>query len=40
MFEGIHTALVTPFKDGEIDEPALRALIERQIEAGVLNYKT
>ncbi len=35
MFEGIHTAIVTPFADGAVDEPALRALIERQIEAGV-----
>lgn len=35
MFEGTHTALITPFRDGEIDEPALRALVERQIEAGV-----
>ena len=35
MFEGTHTALITPFRDGEIDEPALRALIERQIEAGI-----
>ncbi len=24
MFEGLSTALVTPFRDGEIDEPALR----------------
>ena len=33
---GCGTALVTPFgKDGEIDEPALRALIEWQIEEGV-----
>ena len=35
MFEGLSTALVTPFRDGEIDEPALRGLVERQIEAGV-----
>lgn len=35
MFEGIHTAIVTPFRDGRIDEAALRAVIERQIEAGV-----
>jgi 4-hydroxy-tetrahydrodipicolinate synthase len=31
MFEGVLTALVTPFRDGEIDEAALRALVERQI---------
>lgn len=35
MFEGTYTALVTPFRDGEIDEPALRALIADQIAAGV-----
>ncbi len=35
MLEGMWTALVTPFRDGEIDEKALRALVERQIEAGV-----
>ncbi len=35
MFEGILTALVTPFKNGEVDEDALRALIDFQIEAGI-----
>lgn len=35
MFEGVLTALATPFRDGEIDETSLRALVERQIEAGV-----
>lgn len=35
VFEGILTAIVTPFADGRIDEVALRALIERQIAAGV-----
>jgi 4-hydroxy-tetrahydrodipicolinate synthase len=35
MFEGVLTALVTPFRDGEIDESALRALVEMQIEAGI-----
>lgn len=35
MFEGILTAIATPFRGGNIDEKALRALIERQIEAGV-----
>ena len=35
MFEGVLTALVTPFRDGEVDEPALRGLVERQISAGV-----
>jgi len=31
MFRGTYTALVTPFRDGEIDWPALEALIARQI---------
>ena len=35
MFEGVMTALITPFRDGEVDEAALRGLVERQIEAGV-----
>jgi len=34
-FAGVHTAIVTPFKNDEIDEPALRALIDRQFEGGV-----
>ena len=35
MFEGVLTALVTPFRADAIDEPALRELVERQIAAGV-----
>ncbi len=36
MFTGTGTALVTPFRrDGLLDEPALRALIKRQIDAGI-----
>ena len=35
MFQGVMTALVTPFKDGQIDEAAFRAHLERQIDAGV-----
>ena len=31
MFKGTYTALVTPFRNGEIDVPALEALIEGQI---------
>ena len=34
-FSGIYTALITPFRDGEIDEPAFKSIIERQIAAGV-----
>lgn len=32
---GAFTALITPFRDGEIDTPALRALVERQIDGGI-----
>jgi 4-hydroxy-tetrahydrodipicolinate synthase len=35
VFEGVLTAIVTPFRSGAIDESALRDLVERQIEAGV-----
>jgi 4-hydroxy-tetrahydrodipicolinate synthase len=34
-FEGVFTALVTPFREGGIDEPALRELVEFQVAAGV-----
>jgi 4-hydroxy-tetrahydrodipicolinate synthase len=35
MFRGTFTALVTPFRDGAIDVPALEKLIETQIAAGI-----
>lgn len=35
LFRGAITALVTPFRDGAIDEKAFVALVERQISAGV-----
>ncbi|HEX4646445.1 MAG TPA: 4-hydroxy-tetrahydrodipicolinate synthase [Verrucomicrobiae bacterium] len=35
MFTGTYTAIVTPFKNGKIDEPALERLIKNQIKAGV-----
>lgn len=36
MFRGVYTALITPFgEDGSIDEGALRALVDRQIDGGV-----
>jgi len=35
MFEGVLTALATPFRDGAPDEPALRRMVERQIAAGI-----
>ena len=34
-FKGVITALITPFADGKIDEPAFERIVERQIEAGV-----
>ncbi len=35
MFQGTHTALITPFRNGEVDTDAFRALIDRQVEGGV-----
>src|SRR5215469_14290047 len=35
MFTGTYTAIVTPFKNGTIDEAALERLIKIQIKAGV-----
>ncbi len=34
MFSGSITALITPFRDGKVDERAFQALCERQIAAG------
>ncbi|MCA9040292.1 MAG: 4-hydroxy-tetrahydrodipicolinate synthase [Planctomycetaceae bacterium] len=34
QFSGLTVALVTPFKNGEIDEPALRKLVDFQVEQG------
>ncbi len=34
-FRGTYTALVTPFRGGELDLPALERLVERQIAGGV-----
>lgn len=35
IFDGVCTALVTPFSEGKVDFAAFDALIERQIESGV-----
>ena len=35
MFEGVYTALITPFKDGKIDAGALEKIIESQIAGGI-----
>ena len=35
MFKGALTALITPFRDGAVDAPALRELIEWQIQSGI-----
>jgi 4-hydroxy-tetrahydrodipicolinate synthase len=35
MFIGTYTAIVTPFRNGKIDEPALKKLIERQVRGEV-----
>ena len=35
MFRGTYTAIVTPFKDGKVDEPSFERLIKAQIKGGV-----
>ncbi len=35
MFEGVHTALITPFKNGKIDWEALERIVEMQIAGGI-----
>ena len=35
MFTGTYTAIVTPFRNGKIDAPALERLIKNQVKAGV-----
>ncbi len=35
MFKGTYTAIVTPFKDGKVDEASLERLIKSQIKGGV-----
>ncbi|MBL7373295.1 dihydrodipicolinate synthase family protein, partial [Escherichia coli] len=35
LFKGVITALITPLRDGNVDEAAFAKLLERQIAAGV-----
>ncbi len=35
MFEGLYTALITPFNNGTVDYDSLQAIIEKQIAGGV-----
>lgn len=35
MFTGTYTAIVTPFRDGQLDEAALTRLVKNQVRAGV-----
>ena len=35
LFKGVITALITPLRDGNVDEVAFKKLLERQIAAGV-----
>jgi 4-hydroxy-tetrahydrodipicolinate synthase len=35
MWTGTYTAIVTPFKNGQLDEPALSRLIAQQVKGGV-----
>lgn len=38
MFKGIYTALITPFKNGQIDFDALSLLLERNLSAGASGF--
>ena len=35
MFEGVYTAIITPFKDGKIDMASIESIIEMQISGGI-----
>src|SRR6185369_7701027 len=35
MFTGTYTAIVTPFRNGVLDEPALERIVQSQIKGGV-----
>ena len=35
MFKGTYTAMVTPFRNGQVDVKAFEALIEKQVAAGI-----
>src|SRR5687767_11831645 len=35
MFTGTYTAIVTPFRSGVLDEPALKNLVKSQVKGGV-----
>ncbi|MEZ4469650.1 MAG: 4-hydroxy-tetrahydrodipicolinate synthase [bacterium] len=35
MFNGVYTALITPFRDGAVDHASLRRLVARQVAAGI-----
>ncbi len=35
MWQGVHTAMVTPFSAGELDLPSWKSLLLRQVEGGV-----
>lgn len=37
-FSGVFTALITPFKDGEIDWTSLRKLVRQQLDAGINGF--
>ena len=35
MFQGIYTAIITPFRDGKVDEKKLEELVAFQVKAGI-----
>lgn len=38
IFEGVFTALITPFQSGEIDWPSLKKLVRFQLDAGIKGF--
>lgn len=40
MFQGIYTAIITPFRDGKVDEKKLEELVTFQVKAGVQGIVT
>lgn len=37
-FQGVYTALVTPFKNGKVDFPSVEKLVEQQLKGGVNQF--
>jgi 4-hydroxy-tetrahydrodipicolinate synthase len=38
MFEGVYTALITPFKNGEVDYKSLKNLLKDQLDKKITGF--